>query len=255
MTALITLTYAVDAGPFNLFSDANGYCCAFASNVSQADLLIGLPVTMPDGTTIVRVRSVGVCTNFVDLPVPSSEPIFPDADFLVYRTVPDVSNTASINFDGQVTDPPVSQTFDLVNVCTTTPITSGMNAGPYLYWGGNNLTLPGTESMLVDVKQILLDSIDPPFIYAVFRGFLNINAPVTGLVHIELKAYKDGVMLSDGNYGFINSGGTQIGPTYNFGPTEVSITGLDTPCMSNIMSCMGAFSYDVLTGLVTHIPC
>lgn len=61
-----------DAGPFNLYSDATipPYGLAFASNVSKAELLAGYTsYYAPDGTTIVRVKSIGTCTNYIDLPL------------------------------------------------------------------------------------------------------------------------------------------------------------------------------------------
>lgn len=70
MTVIITLTTSgADTGPFNLFSDADGYTSAFALGISKAELLIGYPSDLvPDGTTTIRVQSVNsLCTNFIDL--------------------------------------------------------------------------------------------------------------------------------------------------------------------------------------------
>lgn len=70
MNILVTLTTAgTDAGPFNLFSDANGFASAFESNVSRAALLAGFASSnAPTGTTIVKVKSVGVCKTEINLP-------------------------------------------------------------------------------------------------------------------------------------------------------------------------------------------
>lgn len=72
MTVLITLVLPVggDAGPFNLYSDTDGYLVPFATNISASALIAGYTATnVPDGTTIIRVKSVGVCTNFVNVQV------------------------------------------------------------------------------------------------------------------------------------------------------------------------------------------
>lgn len=72
MTILITLVLPPggDAGPFNLFSNTDGYVTPFATNVSAAALIAGYTALLvPDGTTIIKVQSVGVCTNFVNVPV------------------------------------------------------------------------------------------------------------------------------------------------------------------------------------------
>lgn len=71
MTVYITFTsFGSDAGPFNLYSNVDGYTSAFAAGVSKAQLLAGFPSnSVPDGTTIVRAKSFGVCNNFVDIPI------------------------------------------------------------------------------------------------------------------------------------------------------------------------------------------
>ena len=70
MYVFITLTSAgADAGPFNLYSNVDGFVSAFATNVPKATLLAGYAVTAPAGTTTVRIISVGVCTNFIDVTV------------------------------------------------------------------------------------------------------------------------------------------------------------------------------------------
>jgi uncharacterized protein (TIGR02145 family) len=71
MTVIITLTTAgADTGPFNLFSDADGYTSAFALGISKAELEAGYPSDLvPDGTTTVKIQSVNsLCNNFILLP-------------------------------------------------------------------------------------------------------------------------------------------------------------------------------------------
>jgi hypothetical protein len=69
MTVYVTLTTAgADTGPFNLYSDVDGYISAFEVGVSKAALLAGYTsYVAPNGTTIVRVMSSGACTNYIDL--------------------------------------------------------------------------------------------------------------------------------------------------------------------------------------------
>lgn len=72
MTVLITLTVAgTDSGPFDLYSDLDGYTSAFESSVPKASLLAGYASSLvPDYTTIIRVRSNNAsCTNYVEIPV------------------------------------------------------------------------------------------------------------------------------------------------------------------------------------------
>lgn len=69
MTVLITLTVAgTDSGPFDLYSDVDGYVSAFETGVSRSALLAGYSSSLvPNGTTTIRIKSTGVCTNFIDV--------------------------------------------------------------------------------------------------------------------------------------------------------------------------------------------
>lgn len=73
MIVVITLTTAgSDTGPFNLYSDVDGYTSAFETGVSKAALLAGYTSTLvPNGTTIVRVMSDNppICTNYIDISI------------------------------------------------------------------------------------------------------------------------------------------------------------------------------------------
>lgn len=71
MTLLITLSIAgSDTGPFNLYSDVDGFVSAFEVGVAKIDLLMGYTsYVVPNGTSIVRVMSSGDCKNYIDLTV------------------------------------------------------------------------------------------------------------------------------------------------------------------------------------------
>jgi uncharacterized protein (TIGR02145 family) len=72
MTLSITLTVAdIDTGPFNLYSNVDGFTDPFAELIEKSDLLNGYTSTaVPDGTVTVEVQSVNnLCTNFILLTV------------------------------------------------------------------------------------------------------------------------------------------------------------------------------------------
>lgn len=70
MNILITITSAgTDTGPFNLYSNVDGFVSAFDVGVNKASLVAGYSTIVPVGTTTVRIMSVGVCTNFIDVAV------------------------------------------------------------------------------------------------------------------------------------------------------------------------------------------
>ncbi len=72
MTVLITLTTTgTDTGPFNLYSNIDGYIAAFEFAVPKVDLEAGyISTVVPDTTTTIRVQSINaLCSNYVDLAI------------------------------------------------------------------------------------------------------------------------------------------------------------------------------------------
>lgn len=92
MTVLITLTIAgTDSGPFDLYSDLDGYTSAFETGVSKTSLLAGYASALvPDFTNIIRVKSNGDCVNYIDIPLPgyttTTTTTTTLGSFLYYRT-------------------------------------------------------------------------------------------------------------------------------------------------------------------------
>lgn len=75
MTILITLTLAgTDTGPFDIYSNTNGFATPAITGVSRAALVSGYTATLPDGTTEVLVKSIGLCKRDLYLDV-SGAPI------------------------------------------------------------------------------------------------------------------------------------------------------------------------------------
>ena len=74
-----------DTGPFNLYSQVNGFTSAFETDVSKNQLLAGfVSYNVPDGTTIVRVMSNSPeCTNYEDVDV-DTPPECPDQTFVFH---------------------------------------------------------------------------------------------------------------------------------------------------------------------------
>lgn len=72
---IITLTQAgEDTGPFNIYSNIDGYTVPFESGVSKGDLTSGYVSTLvPDTASIVRVKSDNpLCSNYIDLVIPTT---------------------------------------------------------------------------------------------------------------------------------------------------------------------------------------
>lgn len=71
MNVLITLTLAgANTGPFTVYSNADNYVATIASGISRQMALDGFLCTnVPNTATILRVQSLGTCSNYVDLPI------------------------------------------------------------------------------------------------------------------------------------------------------------------------------------------
>ena len=69
MTILITLTtIGTDCSLFDIYSNVDGFISAFETDIPKASLSAGFSsANVPDGTTIIRVKSKGVCTNYIDI--------------------------------------------------------------------------------------------------------------------------------------------------------------------------------------------
>ena len=68
LTVTITIaTIGTDAANFSLYSNVDGFTTPFETGISRAALLAGYTsVLVPNGTTIIRVQSTGICTNYID---------------------------------------------------------------------------------------------------------------------------------------------------------------------------------------------
>ena len=64
----ITIPPGGSAGPFDLYSDADGYTNPFETQVPALNLTNGYVIELPTGATIIRVCSVDICENCIDLP-------------------------------------------------------------------------------------------------------------------------------------------------------------------------------------------
>ena len=69
MTILLTLEIeGGNLGPFNLYSNTDGYANPFATNITKAALEAGYTSTsVPPNTTTVQVKSVGNCSNTINV--------------------------------------------------------------------------------------------------------------------------------------------------------------------------------------------
>jgi hypothetical protein len=152
MTVFITLTTAgTDSGPFNLYSDLDGFVTPFEVGVSKMDLQAGYSsILVPDFTSVVRVKSTAqYCINYVDI-------ILTEPTTTTTTTTIIVPFGTSIGFPGPDT-------------CTSVTVTSTFTDG------GGTLTQRGVCYNTTGNPTIA----DSVFIGPTVTGLSNVN--VTGL--------------------------------------------------------------------------
>lgn len=150
MTVLITLTTAgTDTGPFNLYSNVDGFVTPFATGVSRSALLAGYSATtVPNGTTTIRVMSTGTCTNYIDIPVTTTTTTSTSSTTSTTTTgVPTTTSTTTTSVPGN--------NFFVVNGGTNGSITDVTESGLQFYTinvgsypVGASQTLEGTHAGL-----------------------------------------------------------------------------------------------------------
>lgn len=70
-TVIITLTVAgIDTGPFDIYSNADGYVSPFETNIPKALLVAGYTsLIVPNAATLIKIVSKGTCTNSITVPI------------------------------------------------------------------------------------------------------------------------------------------------------------------------------------------
>ena len=99
MNILITLTYAGSStGPFNLYSDANGYTTPFETGVSRSSLLLGYETSLvPDSALTIRCQSTGLCTNYIDMAISNRTTPTPTPTIPLTQTMTPTPNATPTN--------------------------------------------------------------------------------------------------------------------------------------------------------------
>ena len=140
MNVTITLTSAgAGTGPFDLYSDLDGYIVPFETGVPKSSLVAGYTSTIvPDGTQTIRVQSIGICSNYIDInisglpsPTPTQTP----------TVTPTITPTTTITpTPTETTTPTVTPTITPTETPTNTPtVTPTTTPTPSPVTSGNRL--------------------------------------------------------------------------------------------------------------------
>jgi hypothetical protein len=149
-TVLITLTLAgTDTGPFDLYSDVDGYVSAFETGVSKVSLVGGyVSVLVPDGTTIIRVKSTGLCPNYIDLAISG-----------ITTTTTTSSSSTTTTSTSSTTTTSTSSTTTTSTSSTSTTTTTAVPCNDYFNNTGSPIT--GVDYTACDGTPVTNDTVNP----------------------------------------------------------------------------------------------
>ena len=145
MTVLITLTDAgADTGPFNLYSNIDGFTVAFETNVPKASLEAGyISILVPDTTSTIRVTSMNpTCSNSVDL--------------LITGTTTTTTSSTSSTSTTTTLAPCLEATIGVDNTLSLNIPIAGVeiNGVPVTYVSGQNFPIPAGFQGIFTSNQI-----------------------------------------------------------------------------------------------------
>ena len=113
MTILITLTtVGIDCSTFDIYSNVDGFLSAFETAVPKASLSAGFSsANVPNGTTVIRVKAKGLCSNYIDLQLINAT---------TTTTISSSSTTTSTTSTGPILPPNTSITWHQWQISTIT---------------------------------------------------------------------------------------------------------------------------------------
>lgn len=130
MTVLITLTIPPggDVNEFKLYSNSTGSFLFFEESITAAQLTAGYTTSLvPNGTTIIRAESKGLCANYIDINVT----LIPPPTTTTTSTSSTTTTTTTIAPTTTTTTSSSTSTTTSTSSTTTTTTTS---AGVDCYW-------------------------------------------------------------------------------------------------------------------------
>jgi hypothetical protein len=217
-TVLIELTYAGgDTGPFNLYSNLDGFVTPFETDVEKSALEAGyISILVPEGTTFIRVMSNNpFCTNFQDFeidgpPITSTTTTTEEGDPYSYyigefkdcefgcgsgSTVGTIRSLSSGLVIGRWYEVEGGGVFEITNTSFSDSYTHTATHPPVEY---NTCAEACDEETTTTSSGLVL----------VYRSLSTIDGCLLGLEDIDITVYIDGPNLSSASFMYEDVGGT-----------------------------------------------
>jgi len=123
---------------------------------------------------------------------------------------------------------------------------SSNTGSTYMFWGGDNRSSGGSESVYFKVNDIKTAFPSAPTIQFTAKAHWYTSLG-TGVINLAMYVYSGGTMVSDGNYGFTNVGGSLVA-TYTFPLPPLLV--VQQCAIPRTPQCLGTFTYNISTGCI-----
>jgi len=242
----------------------------YGNQISLGEVVTGITIsniTTPNplnkttytiGTTTICYQVPTPTPTATSTVTPTSTPIvvINNADYLVFKYTfsptsgTDLDTLTTLYLNGN-TSTPYTNTKNPVGYCNsgeTIVAASGKYFGPNMWYGGDNTSSSGTESVYVDIALLKTTTTVTSIQINCRANWYSTKG--NGIVGIRMDAYSGGSMVSN-SFGFTNTGGTLLGG-FDFAPVTVNAVG-DLGC--NGLSCVGLYTYTLASGAFTVEGC
>jgi len=233
----ITIPPGGAAGPFDLYSDVDGFTTPFETQVPAVDLVAGYTVTLPMGATIIRVCSVGTCENCIDLPTncPTTTTSTTVEPTTTTTTTVDPTTTTTTTAEPTTTTTSTSTSTTTTTSTSSTTTTTTTASPKFQYELITNTPLDiGTVNLVIEVDsvQVVNETISVGNTSQV--GTLNLTAgqvvtatmtnTKTGTFNFGNKITKDGVLYQpqDNCEPCVNELITSLSSSYTMGSANTT---------------------------------
>lgn len=234
-------TAGSETGPFIIYHTSISPANILLSGVSRTSLLAGVNVTIPDGVTLIIVKSTGVCDNSVNITVAPVDPPPPPPNeewYQIRNCVDQTTTTTQVYPIGtflvndRVTNTANTITYTVITVYSTNP---GGALISVVDTGLTGCPPPPPPPKVVQNFGVYITQVNQT--ECEIMGYLTISSPVTQNTEFQI-SYKTS-MNNNISQGVIV---VPSGQTY----MEVSLGAV--PCNDNItMSCIEIINYGETT--------
>ncbi len=192
MVVTITLTSAgLDSGPFDLYSNSTGSWVQFENNVSRSALLAGyLSGLVPDSTTIIKLQSDGICSNYIELPISTTTTTSTSTTTTTTTSAPTIATIDINNFSLDVSINVTAITVNGVTITQTggtSPLLSGNSANAETTQLGTYTIYVTGSSTIVNQHITVTDSLGTTQCLAAGGGASNWTFPavvINGITNV-----------------------------------------------------------------------